>query len=155
VDGEGTLTHLFPAPEALPDVDALLPADRRRTLRALSEALCRGLDLGPGSDRDEALCVLGELPGIGPWTAQTIAMRALGDPDAFPVSDLGVRRGATAIGLPATPAALVGRASHWRPWRAYAVQHLWAVNDHPINRWPSPSRSRPQTDTDAETEGAP
>jgi AraC family transcriptional regulator of adaptative response / DNA-3-methyladenine glycosylase II len=63
-------------------------------------------------------------------------MRALGDPDAFLASDLGVRRGAAALGLPATPAALVARSARWRPWRAYAVQHLWATTDHPINRWP-------------------
>ena len=51
--------------------------------------------------------------------------------------DLGVRRGAAALGLPATPAALTARAARWRPWRAYAVQHLWATTDHPINHWPT------------------
>jgi AraC family transcriptional regulator of adaptative response / DNA-3-methyladenine glycosylase II len=67
---------------------------------------------------------------------ETIAMRSLGDPDAFLAGDLGVRVAATALGLPETPAALLDRAGAWRPWRAYAVQYLWAVNDHPINRLP-------------------
>jgi AraC family transcriptional regulator of adaptative response / DNA-3-methyladenine glycosylase II len=68
-------------------------------------------------------------------------MRALGDPDAFPASDLGVRAGAQASGLPAAPAALIARAAAWRPWRAYAVQYLWATGDHDINRLPSDSYS--------------
>jgi AraC family transcriptional regulator of adaptative response / DNA-3-methyladenine glycosylase II len=136
VDPDGALTHLFPDPETLGQADVALPANRRRTLIALSEALGHGLDLGPGCDRTEAQHALGRLPGIGDWTVETVAMRALGDPDAFPVTDLGVRRGATATGLPASPVALTRRASRWRPWRAYAVQHLWATGDHPINRWP-------------------
>ena len=65
-----------------------------------------------------------------------IAMRALGDPDAFPATDLGVRTAAAELGLPASPAALVEAAEAWRPWRAYAVQYLWAALDHPINDWP-------------------
>ncbi|MGH9080181.1 MAG: AlkA N-terminal domain-containing protein [Acidimicrobiales bacterium] len=138
-DPDGTLTHLFPEPEALRYADAALPADRGRTLAALSEACSQGLDLGPGCDRTDALALLRRLPGIGDWTAQTIAMRALGDPDAFPVTDLGVRRAATSIGLRASPAALTNRAARWRPWRAYAVQYLWSTGDHPINRWPPPT----------------
>jgi AraC family transcriptional regulator, regulatory protein of adaptative response / DNA-3-methyladenine glycosylase II len=63
-------------------------------------------------------------------------MRALGDPDAFTASDLGVRTAAIALGLPGTPAALIERAAAWRPWRAYAVQYLWATSDHDINRLP-------------------
>jgi AraC family transcriptional regulator of adaptative response / DNA-3-methyladenine glycosylase II len=116
-----------------------LPASRRRTLAAVVEALAGGrLALGPGSDREEALDALSRLPGVGPWTTGVVAMRALGDPDAFLPADLGVRRGAAALGLPATPAALTARSARWRPWRAYAVQHLWAATDHPINRWPTP-----------------
>ncbi len=152
-DPDGALTHLFPEVEALRHADAALPADRRRTLVGLLDALGRGLDLGPGCDRAESMSILGQLPGIGPWTAQTIAMRALGDPDAFPVADLGVRRGAASVGLPTTPAALTRRASRWRPWRAYAVQYLWAATDHPINRWPPSSPSRPVTNTDLDAEG--
>jgi AraC family transcriptional regulator of adaptative response / DNA-3-methyladenine glycosylase II len=76
------------------------------------------------------------MPGIGPWTIETIAMRALGDPDAFPASDLGVRAAASQAGLPATPAALTSRATAWRPWRSYAVQYLWATGDHDITKLP-------------------
>ncbi|MGW9036909.1 DNA-3-methyladenine glycosylase, partial [Streptomyces sp. NPDC055721] len=73
----------------------------------------------------------------GPWTTEIIAMRALGDPDAFLPGDLGVRRAAEGLGLPGTPAALTARAADWRPWRAYAVQYLWATDDHPINHLPA------------------
>jgi AraC family transcriptional regulator of adaptative response / DNA-3-methyladenine glycosylase II len=139
-DSDGGLTHLFPSPEALRHVDAALPAERRHTLSALVEALYdERLDLGPGCDRAEALSVLAGLPGIGPWTAQIIAMRALGDSDAFPAADLGVRRGAEVLGIPSTPAALTRYATRWRPWRAYAVQYLWATGPHRINQWPPAS----------------
>jgi AraC family transcriptional regulator of adaptative response / DNA-3-methyladenine glycosylase II len=141
-DPRGGLTHLFPAPEALGQVRLAMPATRKRTLAALIEALCsKRLSLDPGCDRDEAICALSELPGFGPWTTQVIAMRALGDPDAFPVADLGVRRAAEALGLSAAPAALAARAERWRPWRAYAVQYLWSATPHPINHWPLPTSS--------------
>lgn len=138
-DPHGGLTHLFPAPNALEGVNLAMPATRRRTLNALVDALrSRRLTLDPGCDRAEALSVLGELPGFGPWTTQVIAMRALGDPDAFPAADLGVRRAAESLGLPASPVALTASAERWRPWRAYAVQYLWSATDHPINHWPLP-----------------
>jgi AraC family transcriptional regulator of adaptative response / DNA-3-methyladenine glycosylase II len=141
-DPTGGLTHLFPTPDQLEDVDVGLPAGRRRTLDALRAALQDGrLALGPGADREGAAATLNRLPGIGPWTAQTIAMRALGDPDAFIPTDLGVRRGAESLGLPGTPAALTTRAERWRPWRAYAVQYLWSTSDHPINHWPPARRN--------------
>ncbi|HTA11305.1 MAG TPA: DNA-3-methyladenine glycosylase, partial [Streptosporangiaceae bacterium] len=95
------------------------------------------IDLSVGSDWHEARARLAAVPGLGPWTIETIAMRALGDPDAFPATDLGVRAAARAAGLPATPAALTSRAAAWRPWRSYAVQYLWATGDHDINRLPS------------------
>lgn len=66
-----------------------------------------------------------------------IAMRALGKPDAFPAGDLGVVWAARLLGLPATPAALAAASTAWRPWRAYAVQHLWATGDHAVNRLPA------------------
>lgn len=133
----GTLTHLFPAPSALDGAELAMPASRRRTLQALLDALCDGeLSLDPGCDRERALAQLGVLPGFGPWTLEVIAMRALGDPDAFPAADLGVRRAAQSLGLPASPVALQQRSQPWRPWRAYAVQYLWAASDHPINHWP-------------------
>jgi AraC family transcriptional regulator of adaptative response / DNA-3-methyladenine glycosylase II len=138
-DPDGGLTHLFPTAGNIGDAEAALPMDRRRALAGLAEVLTTGqLNLGPGCDRTEALAVLGGLSGIGPWTTEVIALRALGDPDAFPVSDLGVRRGAQGLGIPATPAALTRHAARWRPWRAYAVQYLWAATDHRINRWPPP-----------------
>jgi AraC family transcriptional regulator of adaptative response / DNA-3-methyladenine glycosylase II len=114
-----------------------MPTTRRDTFAALVEALRSGnLELGPGSDRDGALKVLSTIRGIGPWTRQVIAMRALGDADAFLETDLGVRHGAELLGLPTTPAALVHRSQSWRPWRAYAVQYLWSVDEHRINDWP-------------------
>lgn len=141
-DPRGGLTHLFPTPEALAEVQLAMPASRRRTLAALVQALhSERLSLDPGCDREEAISQLSELPGFGPWTTQVIAMRALGDPDAFPVADLGVRRAAEALGLPAAPAALTARAERWRPWRAYAVQYLWSATPHPINHWPLPRGS--------------
>jgi AraC family transcriptional regulator of adaptative response / DNA-3-methyladenine glycosylase II len=137
-DPHGELTHLFPTVDALQGATVAMPAARQRCLTALVDALCtQQLSLHPGCDRDEAIAVLGGLPGIGPWTAHTIAMRALGDPDAFLATDLGVRRAAQTLGLPHSPAALTAHASRWRPWRAYAVQYLWSLSTHPINRWPA------------------
>jgi AraC family transcriptional regulator of adaptative response / DNA-3-methyladenine glycosylase II len=137
-DPRGELTHLFPTVDALQGVSVAMPASRQRCLTALVDALCtQRLSLHPGCDRDEAMAVLDSLPGVGPWTAHTIAMRALGDPDAFLATDLGVRRAAQTLGLPHSSAALTARASRWRPWRAYAVQYLWSESTHPINRWPA------------------
>ncbi|MFV2119383.1 DNA-3-methyladenine glycosylase family protein, partial [Streptomyces sp. Act-28] len=140
-DPGGGLTRLFPPPEALAalDPDALaLPRSRRATLTTLVGALADGsLKLGLDSDWDEARAGLLALPGFGPWTVEVIAMRALGDPDAFLPTDLGVRRAAAGLGLPSTPAALTARATVWRPWRAYAVQYLWATDDHPVNHLPT------------------
>jgi AraC family transcriptional regulator, regulatory protein of adaptative response / DNA-3-methyladenine glycosylase II len=138
VDPRGELTYLFPTVAALQGATVAMPAARQRCLTALVDALCtQQLSLHPGCDRDEAIAVLDALPGIGPWTTHTIAMRALGDPDAFLASDLGVRRAAQTLGLPHSPAALTAHASRWRPWRAYAVQYLWSLSTHPINRWPA------------------
>jgi AraC family transcriptional regulator of adaptative response / DNA-3-methyladenine glycosylase II len=136
----GGLTHLFPSPQALAAADleqAALPRARRATLATLVEVLASGeLSLDAGSDWEEARRRLVALPGIGPWTVEAIAMRALGDPDAFLPTDLGLRRAARQLDLPSTPAALTARAAAWRPWRAYAVQYLWATDDHPINHMP-------------------
>jgi AraC family transcriptional regulator of adaptative response / DNA-3-methyladenine glycosylase II len=140
-DPEGGLTHLFPAPQALADLDPerlALPRSRRGTLTNLIRLLADGtLRLGPDSDWAEARARLGALSGFGPWTVEVIAMRALGDPDAFPATDLGMRRAAQGLELPATPAALTAHAAAWRPWRAYAVQYLWATDDHPVNFLPT------------------
>ncbi|MFM9372224.1 AlkA N-terminal domain-containing protein [Streptomyces sp. Da 82-17] len=140
-DPEGGLTHLFPSPEALAALDPetlALPRSRRTTLTRLVRELADGtLKLGVDSDWDAARARLAELPGFGPWTVEVIAMRALGDPDAFLPTDLGIRRAAQGLGLPHTPAAFTARAAAWRPWRAYAVQYLWATDDHPINSLPA------------------
>ncbi|MEU4034864.1 AlkA N-terminal domain-containing protein [Streptomyces collinus] len=140
-DPEGGLTHLFPAPEALAAVDPAglaMPRTRRTTFTTLVGALADGrLHLGVEADWAETRARLLDLPGFGPWTADVIAMRALGDPDAFLATDLGVRRAARELGLPATPGALTARAEAWRPWRAYAVQYLWATDSHPINFLPA------------------
>jgi AraC family transcriptional regulator of adaptative response / DNA-3-methyladenine glycosylase II len=140
-DPAGGLTHLFPETAALATLDPAtlaFPRSRRTTFTAVVEALASGeLDLSVGSDWQRARAQLGELPGFGPWTVETIAMRALGDPDAFVSTDLGVRYAARTLALPATPAALTRYATAWRPWRAYAVQYLWATGDHAINRLPA------------------
>jgi AraC family transcriptional regulator of adaptative response / DNA-3-methyladenine glycosylase II len=141
VDDGGGLTHLFPDPEILAELDPAalaMPLQRRTTLQAVVRALADGdLDLGAGSDWQRGRAQLRMLPGLGPWTVEIIAMRGLGDPDAFTPTDLGVRRAAAALGLPSTQAALASHAAAWRPWRAYAVQYLWATSDHAINRLPA------------------
>ncbi|MFD9631991.1 DNA-3-methyladenine glycosylase 2 family protein [Streptomyces violascens] len=140
-DPTGGLTHLFPTPDLLAEIDPetlALPRSRRTTLTTLVAALAGGtLKLGIDSDWDLARAQLMELPGFGPWTVEAIAMRALGDPDAFLPTDLGMRRAAQNLGLPSTPAALTARAAAWRPWRAYAVQYLWATEAHAINHLPA------------------
>jgi AraC family transcriptional regulator, regulatory protein of adaptative response / DNA-3-methyladenine glycosylase II len=131
---DGGLTHLFPTPAAIAAADPALlgelravgPDRRRETLRALARLLADdALALDPGSDRAEVCAQLLALPGIGPWTAQYVAMRALADPDAFMPSDLGVRRALEALGRPGDPRAAAAVAERWRPWRAYALQYLW------------------------------
>jgi AraC family transcriptional regulator, regulatory protein of adaptative response / DNA-3-methyladenine glycosylase II len=126
----GGLTHLFPEPSRIAgalDASLPMPASRRRTVRALAAALADGtLLLDAGVDREAALGRLRRLPGIGPWTAGYVALRALGDPDVLLADDLGVRRAATALGLPDDSAALRARGQRWGPWRSYATHHLWA-----------------------------
>lgn len=133
-DPDGGLTHLFPEPAALVDLgpdDLAGPASRRATLAGLARALADGaIELGPGADWDAARAGLAALPGIGPWTVELVALRSLGDPDAFPATDLGVRRALARLGLG------VSDAARWRPWRGYATSYLWATLDHPINRLP-------------------
>lgn len=133
-DPAGALTHLFPTATqlaSLDDDDLRGPALRRNALRAMAQALAEGrIDLSPGADWDEARAALAELPGIGSWTIEMIAMRALGDPDAFPAADLGVRKSLAELGLTSKD------AQAWRPWRSYATQYLWALSDHPTNQLP-------------------
>jgi AraC family transcriptional regulator, regulatory protein of adaptative response / DNA-3-methyladenine glycosylase II len=126
----GAVTHVFPTAAALAEADPerlAMPTARRRALLALAAALAGGeLTLDAGADRAEARQRLLALPGIGPWTADYVAMRALRDPDAFLASDLGVRHALRQLGQDGRPAAAARLAERWRPYRAYAVQHLWA-----------------------------
>ena len=127
----GEVTHVFPDAAALADADPerlAMPATRRRALLGLSAALARGeLALDGGVDREEARQGLLALPGVGPWTASYIAMRALRDPDAFLSTDLGVRHALQRLGRGVRVAEVEHLAERWRPYRAYAVQHLWAL----------------------------
>jgi AraC family transcriptional regulator, regulatory protein of adaptative response / DNA-3-methyladenine glycosylase II len=129
----GAVTHVFPSAEALTVADPAelaMPVARRRGLLALVTALARGeLVIDAGADRADARRRLLALPGIGRWTAEYIAMRALRDPDAFLSSDLGVRHALERLGLDGSPAAAEALAELWRPYRSYAVQHLWASLD--------------------------
>jgi AraC family transcriptional regulator of adaptative response / DNA-3-methyladenine glycosylase II len=127
--GAGQPDRLFPTPSALADADLTsvgLTRSRAAALKALGAAMEADGDLlRPCETLDETLEKLSALPGVGPWTAQYIAMRALREPDAFPASDLGLLRAmATPAGRP-SPAALERAAEAWRPWRAYAAMRLW------------------------------
>jgi AraC family transcriptional regulator of adaptative response / DNA-3-methyladenine glycosylase II len=143
-DADGDLTHVFPAAEDLSDIDIrhlAFPKSRQRTLNSLVAALNSGdISLDSGSDWNRAREQLLALPGIGPWSAEMIAMRGLGDPDAFPATDLGVVMSARQLGLPSAPRLLIERSSRWRPWRSYATQHLWTALDHSVNQWPPKER---------------
>ncbi|HEY3603232.1 MAG TPA: AlkA N-terminal domain-containing protein, partial [Sporichthyaceae bacterium] len=136
-DPDGGLTHLFPLPEAIDPSGLALPNGRKATMRAVLDALLdSSLDLSAGADPQAARARLATLPGIGPWTTEMLAMRALGDPDAFPATDLGIRQAGRALGLPDQPAAFIAHSRRWAPWRSYAVQYLWATGSHPVNRIP-------------------
>jgi 3-methyladenine DNA glycosylase/8-oxoguanine DNA glycosylase len=134
--------RLFPAPAALASADpTALPMPRARgsALVALASAVSRGeLVLVARGGLDASLEGLRGLPGVGPWTAQIVAMRALRERDAFPAGDLAVRRALGSPGAPAHEAEALARAEPWRPWRAYAAQHLWAMD---AERRPSPDVS--------------
>lgn len=125
----GGITHLFPTAEQvaeLPPEAFGIPRARAEAIRRVADLVARGeLDLSGRTEPLEALRTLRELPGIGPWTLAYVAMRALRDGDAFMVGDLGVRKRFESLGLPSTPKELLARAERWRPWRAYAVMHLW------------------------------
>jgi len=149
---DGSLTHCFPTAETLASVDPdtlPMPRARGRALTGLAAALASGeLCLDPGAERDRATAQLLAMPGIGPWTASYIRMRALSDPDAFLPTDVGVLealarlgavpagggRAAAGRGRAAAAKAAAELAEGWRPWRSYAVHHLWAYlgtdNDH-------------------------
>jgi AraC family transcriptional regulator of adaptative response / DNA-3-methyladenine glycosylase II len=148
------ITTPFPALDRLPATPEALaaagedrvaglgmPGARARTLLALAAEVASGrLALARGGDLERVRTALLALPGVGPWTAEVVAMRALGAADAFPAGDLGVLRALGATSLRAAEA----RAERWRPWRAYATAHLWATLADRVRAAPSrgPARSR-------------
>ena len=126
---EPGLTHLFPTPEALVDVDLTrigLTRARASTISGLSRALLEGrVDFQPERTLEDFTARWVALPGIGPWTANYIALRATGHPDAFPADDLVLQKAVPTDGSRMTARVLSARAEAWRPWRAYAVIQLW------------------------------
>jgi AraC family transcriptional regulator of adaptative response / DNA-3-methyladenine glycosylase II len=127
------LSHVFPAAKRLasaPSIGLGMPASRLATLKAVAEAAMADANLfRPFGGVDETVARLKAIRGIGEWTAQYIALRAVREMDAFPATDIGLLRGAASIdGAAVTPANLLGRAESWRPWRAYAAQHLGAAD---------------------------
>jgi AraC family transcriptional regulator of adaptative response / DNA-3-methyladenine glycosylase II len=136
---KGNLTCVFPSAGCLAatDLSALgMPNSRKNTLKALAEAAVMNPRLfEPVGSVEEAMVRLRAIPGIGEWTAQYIALRALRETDAFPATDIGILRGAMKLdGIATTAAQLIGRAERWRPWRAYAAQHLWAAGAATVSR---------------------
>ena len=140
---EGGLTHVFPRAEDLavaPDEAFTIPIRRRESLRGMAVAVAEGrLDLDPGSDREESRRRLESLPGIGPWTAGYVAMRALGDPDVFLATDLGVRHALERLGAWTGAAEAAATAERWSPWRSYALAHLWGTLTGPARRSRAPT----------------
>jgi AraC family transcriptional regulator of adaptative response / DNA-3-methyladenine glycosylase II len=124
------LTHTFPRPADLADAslnEIGMPGARKNAIRSLAGALADGsISLDPEADNTEVRARLVALPGIGPWTADYVAMRALHDPDVFLASDLGVRKALEKMGLPSKPSEAMRASERWRPWRSYAVQYLWS-----------------------------
>lgn len=132
--GFPALKHSFPSPAqvAASDLRTLgMPAARRAALHSLAEAALADPQLfHPFGTVEDAIVRLRAIRGVGEWTAQYIALRALRETDAFPATDIGLLRGAVGDGggVRPTPRALLLRAEPWRPWRAYAAQHLWAAD---------------------------
>lgn len=127
LDGEHRVSHLFPTAQALAGIDPeeiAVPRARGRALAAVATAVADGdVALDRSADRLRTRAALLELPGVGPWTADYIALRALGDPDVFLPTDLGVKHAAELLGIP----EIARRSEDWRPWRSYALMHLWTA----------------------------
>ena len=125
------LTTLFPTPEALVEADLErqgVIASRANAIRGLADAVINGrLVFDSSQTNQEFTAKLIAIPGIGPWTAEYISMRARHEPDAFPHSDLGLRKAVSTNSELVTPKRLQSIAETWRPWRAYAAMHLWAA----------------------------
>jgi AraC family transcriptional regulator of adaptative response / DNA-3-methyladenine glycosylase II len=131
------LSHVFPVAKRLASVFSIglgMPAARLATLKATAEAVVADPNLfRPFGGIDETIGRLKSIRGIGEWTAQYVALRAVREMDAFPATDVGLLRGAASLdGTTVTPANLLSRAESWRPWRAYAAQHLWAADGDPL-----------------------
>ncbi|HTU31972.1 MAG TPA: DNA-3-methyladenine glycosylase [Solirubrobacteraceae bacterium] len=128
---DGEVTHLFPTPAALAHADPetlAMPRARARSLVGLAAALAGSeLVLRRGGDPAAAREQLLALPGIGPWSADYIVMRVLGDHDVFLASDLGVRRALERAGVAADPRSAAALAERWRPLRSYAMQYVWTL----------------------------
>jgi AraC family transcriptional regulator of adaptative response / DNA-3-methyladenine glycosylase II len=132
---EGDLTHVFPLPAVVAKAKLAtlgMPASRAATLSAVAAAVAADPDLlGAHINLEEAIKRLRAIRGVGEWTAQYIALRQLREPDAFPAADIGLLRAfADEDGKRPAAEQLLAHAEKWRPWRAYAAQHLWtsAVN---------------------------
>ncbi|MBV8452455.1 MAG: DNA-3-methyladenine glycosylase 2 family protein, partial [Deltaproteobacteria bacterium] len=146
-DATDGLTHAFPSAGDIASANLELlpmPKARSRALLALARIAASNPRLfSPSQTLETMIERLRELPGIGDWTAQYIAMRALREPDAFPAADVGLLRAlADSHGRRPTPAELVARAEQWRPWRAYAAMYLWTVDLKAANGSLSPHPSR-------------
>lgn len=132
--GDTHLTRTFPTARRLATADLSrlgMPAARRATIKALAQAAVANPRLFlPGEAIDETIAQLRAINGIGEWTAHYIALRALREPDAFPATDVGLLRGAAQLdGVLTTATRLLQRAEAWRPWRAYAAQYLWTLDN--------------------------
>jgi AraC family transcriptional regulator, regulatory protein of adaptative response / DNA-3-methyladenine glycosylase II len=144
-DAPAGLTHAFPQPATLAGADIAtigMPRARAAALSALAAVAAQEVRLfAPERDLEETIARLRELPGVGEWTAQYIAMRGLREPDAFPATDIGLLRAMEdEMGRRPMPAELLARAAAWRPWRAYAALHLWAADSQRIGQ-----QKRPRT----------
>ena len=116
------------SPDALADADLDglgITTRRQDTIRSIARAWQNGLVVEPGADRADVRSQLLDITGVGPWTANYIALRALGDPDVFLVGDLVVRKVAERLGLPSQAGELAAYAERWAPWRSYATHYLW------------------------------
>ena len=145
------LSRVFPTPDRLigQDIAALgMPRSRGAALESLARTVAFDPTIfTPRADLETAIAALKALPGVGEWTAQYVALRELREPDAFPQADIGLMRAmADEDGVRPNPAELLARAEAWRPWRAYAAQHLWASDAVP----PQEAAAAPKrTKTDA------
>jgi AraC family transcriptional regulator of adaptative response / DNA-3-methyladenine glycosylase II len=154
------LTRAFPTPAAIvgQDIAALgMPRARGAALEALARTVAADPTIfTPRGDLESAIAALKALPGVGEWTAQYIALRELREPDAFPQADIGLLRGmADETGLRPTPAELFERAETWRPWRAYAAQHLWAADADQLDQDAKAKAAQPKrTKTHADQQRA-